>query len=268
VKKRITRITTITAILLSLIWILGFIWSIQDFYYGSETDTDKESTGPREVIQATADITLVALGDSLTRGTGDETGKGYVGLITDNLKERLSPQEIIVYNLGITGQTSAQLLDQLGQQNIGRQIAQADVILMTIGGNDLFQQGEALFNFNLGNIQQQQQQYLANLQQIFTTIQGLNPAAKVFFIGLYNPFIDLEDSDITNTVVREWNHATETVIGQFKNIVFVPTFDLFQLSVNDYLYSDHFHPNQAGYQLISDRLAPLISWEKEATENE
>ena len=51
--------------------------------------------------------------------------------------------------------------------------------------------------------------------------------------------------------------------GQFDKIVFVPTFDLFQLSVNDYLYSDQFHPNQAGYQLISDRLASLINWEKE-----
>ena len=41
-------------------------------------------------------MTVVALGDSLTRGTGDDTGKGYVGLVTENLKERLSPQEITV----------------------------------------------------------------------------------------------------------------------------------------------------------------------------
>ena len=72
---------------------------------------------------------------------------------------------------------------------------------------------------------------------------------------------------MTNTIVREWNYATETVVGKFEGIVFVPTFDLFQLSVNDYLYSDHFHPNQAGYQLISNQLAPLISWEKEVDQN-
>jgi lysophospholipase L1-like esterase len=78
----------------------------------------------------------------------------------------------------------------------------------------------------------------------------------------------LEDSDATNTVVRDWNYATEKLTGEFENMVFVPTFDLFQLSVNDYLYSDHFHPNQEGYQLISDRLAPLISWEEEAVVDE
>ena len=55
-------------------------------------------------------VQVVALGDSLTRGTGDVSGKGYVGLVTSQLKEDLSPQEIIVSNLGINGQTSAQLL--------------------------------------------------------------------------------------------------------------------------------------------------------------
>ena len=60
----------------------------------------------------------------------------------------------------------------------------------------------------------------------------------------------------------------EMLTGKFENIVFVPTFDLFQLSVNDYLYSDQFHPNQAGYELISDRLAPLIKWEKEVEDDE
>ena len=112
-------------------------------------------------------VQVVALGDSLTRGTGDVSGKGYVGLVTSQLKEDLSPQEIIVSNLGINGQTSSQLLQQLDQQNIGRQVAESDIILMTIGGNDLFQQGETLFNMNLANIEQLKTQYLANLEQIF-----------------------------------------------------------------------------------------------------
>ena len=79
--------------------------------------------------------------------------------------------------------------------------------------------------------------------------------ATIFILGLYNPFIDLENSDVTNNIVREWNYAQRHVAGQFEKIVFVPTFDLFQLSVNDYLYSDHFHPNQAGYELISNQIS-------------
>ena len=86
---------------------------------------------------------------------------------------------------------------------------------MTIGGNDLFQQGETLFNMNLANIEQLKTQYLANLEQIFTKIRGYNPKAAIFILGLYNPFIELEDSDVTNTVVRDWNYATEKVAGNF-----------------------------------------------------
>jgi lysophospholipase L1-like esterase len=269
-KKGTIKITTLTASLLSLLWIFGLAWSIQDFYYGKadkvEETVNADKNKGAEHSQNT--VQVVALGDSLTRGTGDVSGKGYVGLVTSQLKEDLSPQEIIVSNLGINGQTSSQLLQQLDQQNIGRQVAESDIILMTIGGNDLFQQGETLFNMNLANIEQLKTQYLANLEQIFSKIRGYNPRATVFILGLYNPFIELDDNDLTNTVVRGWNYTTESLAGKFDKIVFVPTFDLFQLSVNDYLYSDHFHPNQEGYKLISDRLTPLISWEEEAADDE
>lgn len=268
-KKNTARITTVIASLLSLLWLFGFAWSIEDFYNGkAETIETKPVETEKETDVTAKDLTVVALGDSLTRGTGDDAGMGYVGLVTEELKERLSPQKIQMYNLGINGQTSTDLLQQLGQQNIGHQIQDADVILMTIGGNDLFQQGETLIDLNLEKVQELQQTFITNLQQVFTIIRQQNPQATIFILGLYNPFIDLDESDTTNSVVRGWNYATETVTGQFKKIVFVPTFDLFQLSVNEYLYSDKFHPNHAGYQLISDRLAPLINWEKETRAND
>jgi lysophospholipase L1-like esterase len=263
VNKIMTRFITIGALLLTLLFIFNFIWSVQDFYSGKAEGIRPETKVVENSKKQTGDMTIVALGDSLTRGTGDDTGKGYVGLVSDEIKKRLSPHKVTLYNLGIKGQTSTQLLQQLGQQQIGRQISEADVILLTIGGNDLFQKGETLLNFNPEEVQKIQQQYLSNLQQIFTTIRSKNEGATILLLGLYNPFIELENSDMTNTLIREWNNGTEEVTSEFNQIVFVPTFDLFQLSVNDYLYSDNFHPNQLGYQLISDRVIPLISLEKE-----
>jgi lysophospholipase L1-like esterase len=267
-KNSVLRISTIIAVLLTCLWIFGFSWTIQDSIFG-RADGIEEHTAPPEMAQTKkTDITLLALGDSLTRGTGDETGQGYVGIVTEQLKKELDPGEVTVYNLGINGQNSSQLLQQLGQKNISRQVKEADVILMTIGGNDLFQGGDVLLDFNLEKIVKTQKQYVTNLEQIFTTIREQNTEATLFILGLYNPFIDLEHNDVTNNIVREWNYSTENVAGKFEKVVFVPTFDLFQLSVNDYLYSDHFHPNQAGYGLISNRLAPLINWEKEAEAHE
>ena len=257
--------TTIIAGSLSILWVFGFLWTIQDSTFGQAKGLEENQATPeaKQKPTETTDLTILALGDSLTRGTGDETGKGYIGLVTDQLRKELDPREVKVYNLGINGQDSSQLLQQLGQKNVIRQVKETNIILITIGGNDLFQGGDILNDFSLEKIQQLQQQYLSNLEQIFTTLREHNAEATIFILGLYNPFIELEYNDITNNIVRGWNYATETVTGKFEKIVFVPTFDLFQLSVNDYLYSDQFHPNQAGYELISNRLAPLINWEKE-----
>jgi lysophospholipase L1-like esterase len=41
-------------------------------------------------------------------------------------------------------------------------------------------------------------------------------------------------------------------------MVLVPTYDLFELNANKYLYSDHFHPNQDGYERIAERIVQIM----------
>lgn len=115
---------------------------------------------------------------------------------------------------------------------------------------------------NPDEIGRYQSEFVSNLTSIFTDIKKANNDATIFYLGLYNPFIELADGNETSKVVREWNHQSEAVSAKFPNTVFVPTFDLFQLAVNDYLYTDKFHPNQEGYRLIAERVAPLIKWEE------
>jgi lysophospholipase L1-like esterase len=262
VKVNTVKVIAILSVLASGLWLVGLGMTVRDqFFY--ETAPHVKKVSLKEVPEKKDHrFHIVALGDSLTRGTGDESAKGYVGYVLDELRTKTN-EPIDVTNLAIKGQRSAGLAAQLQQVEVQRQIKQADVILMTIGGNDLFQGGEALSNFSLDRINKAKADYLHNLDTIFKTIRTVNPNVVVLYIGLYNPFSNLSNAKTTSAIVRQWNFDSAEVAARYPKVIAVPTFDLFELHVNDYLYSDKFHPNKEGYRLIGERVASLITFTKE-----
>jgi lysophospholipase L1-like esterase len=258
--KKITliKIITMLSLLTFLLFLFGFGWTINNQLYNQNTSKIQPQITSVEK-EDNRGKTIVALGDSLTRGTGDVEGKGYIGYLGDELQEK-TDQKIAIHNLGVKGFRSSQLLEQISQKGIQEQIINADVILMTIGGNDLFQSGQTLMEMNLSDIEQLRNQYLENLNQIMINIRSINSDATIFLVGLYNPFIEFKDTEMMTKVVRQWNYETIGILDKHPKTVYVPTFDLFQLKVNDYLYSDKFHPNAEGYKLIAERVASLITW--------
>lgn len=255
--KNVIRSITGIAVLFCLLWLIGLGWAVGEYYAGKPEKVPEVKTVSK--VENKKGLTIVALGDSLTRGTGDETGKGYVGVLVDEIKEKTN-RKVQLTNLGINGQRSDSLRKQVQETEVGRQIQKADMVLVTIGGNDLFRGGQAIMDFETDDIASIEKKYLDNLTFVFEKIRKNNPNANVFFIGLYNPFIDLEQGKEMSKVVRHWNYDSAEVSASFPKIVFVPTFDLFELKVNDYLYSDKFHPNSKGYRLIAERVASLLTW--------
>ncbi|WP_424768746.1 GDSL-type esterase/lipase family protein [Paenibacillus sp. sgz302251] len=252
--RKVRWITAFSAVA-CLLWVFGLGWTVKDYLFGAGTAAVQPSTGTDSTVVSNA-MTIVALGDSLTRGMGDIEGKGYVGYVGDRLKQE--GLDITLVNLGIKGLTSFELVEQIKQKEIERQIRQADMILMTIGGNDLFLGGQSLMDPSEENIRGLEEGYTTNLNVILSSIQTANPDAIVYVLGLYDPFNELESGELTSRVVRGWNYKmTETMAG-YPNAVFVPTYDLFQRSVSHYLFSDQFHPNEKGYLLMADRVAALI----------
>ncbi|EKN70735.1 lysophospholipase L1-like esterase [Neobacillus bataviensis LMG 21833] len=256
--KNVIRSITAIAVLFCLLWLIGLGWAVGEYYAG-KPEKVPETTTVNKKVENKKGLTIVALGDSLTRGTGDETGKGYVGVLMDEIKEK-SKRPVQLTNLGINGQRSDQLRKQVQQTEIGRQIQKADMVLVTIGGNDLFRGGQGLADFKTEDIVSIEKKYLDNLKFTFEQIRKNNKKANVFFIGLYNPFIELDQGKEMSKVIRQWNYDSAEVSAVYPKIVFVPTFDLFELKVNDYLYSDKFHPNSKGYRLIAERVASLLTW--------
>jgi lysophospholipase L1-like esterase len=250
-------------VLATVLWIFGLGWTINDYFFSKpDSQVKQDASAEAEVSSTDDDYQIVALGDSLTRGTGDQSGKGYIGYLVDDLKEK-TEREIKLSNLAIKGQVSDQAVKQLQKTEIRRQVRTADAIIMTIGGNDLFQGGQALEHLSSEENNQVKAVFLENLDKVIQEIRKVNPDAAVYYVGLYNPFNDLEDAKTTSAIVRQWNFDSAKIAAKYPKVVMVPTFDLFEQNVNDYLYSDKFHPNSEGYKLIGERLSSLIVFSRE-----
>ncbi len=124
----------------------------------------------------------VALGDSLTRGVGSTSGAGYVQPVSAALEE----EDVRTQNLAVSGARTEDLLAQLEQPEVRRTIENARYITLTIGGNDLFNRGENVENFESVDIAQVVQDAKTNLQTVFEEIRGLNDSATIVYIALYN----------------------------------------------------------------------------------
>lgn len=246
-----------------LICMIGLIWTFVHVFGGS-TGEEVPAAGPAvPVVQNMASaaddgsIRILALGDSLTRGAGDSEGKGYVGYVVDELQEQLE-EEVVLNNLGMDGLTSTELAAMLDQEAIRQEAEAADVMFLSIGANDLFQRGETLLNMEEEAIRPLEEQYTRQLDSILTELRELNASAPIYLIGLYNPFIEYSESDTTSKIVRDWNYETAETAAKYDHTIVVPTFDLFQIDVQQFLHTDMFHPNTEGYQMIADRAAGLI----------
>lgn len=257
IKKNSFGIATLLISFASFVVLLGgFLWAWQKIVHPKpgQLNVNKEQSVSTYTPQQRP--YLLGLGDSLTRGIGDEKGLGYFGLIRNQLQKKMPTLQSS--NLAVSGQTSTQLRTQLQQPNSQHLIRQARWILLTIGGNDLNHGSGGIEKLDQKKAAASQKQYIENLTSILKQIEQLNPQANIFLLGLYNPFGDLGQADLSNQIITHWNEAMSRVATSYSRVVFVPTFDLFQLSPSRYLYSDHFHPNHAGYQRIASRLLPVI----------
>jgi lysophospholipase L1-like esterase len=201
---------------------------------------------------------LIGLGDSLTRGIGDASGQGYFGMVKKALQEK-NTSDFSAVNLAVSGSTSPELVKQVQQERVQELLKKANWVTITIGGNDLFRGSGRLEKIDEKAAEKARLTYAENLSQILTTIQQQNKEATIFIFGLYNPFGDLPEERRSSRLVAEWNETTHKVAARFDRVVVVPTFDLFQLQPSQYLYDDHFHPNQLGYERMAQRLLQVIN---------
>ncbi|MED1467933.1 SGNH/GDSL hydrolase family protein [Bacillus salipaludis] len=202
-------------------------------------------------------LTIVTAGDSLTQGVGDSTNKGgYLPYLKKMLEKEKGIKEAAFYNFGVKGNRTTQLLKRLQSPEVKTAISQADLVILTIGGNDIVKVlRDNITDLQFSDFTRGKEEYMVHLTQIMETITQENPNAAIVLVGLYNPFskwfANIKELD---RIVEDWNRAGQSVIAHYPNAYFVHIDDLFNKTSENLLYKDNFHPNDKGYKLIAGRL--------------
>lgn len=202
-------------------------------------------------------LTVISAGDSLTEGVGDSTKNGgYLPYLRELLEEEKGIKEVDFYNFGVKGNRTTHLLKRLQSEEMKEVLPNADLLILTIGGNDIMKiVKDNISNLQLSVFDKEREGYINNLYQIMNTVIRINPDVSIVLVGVYNPFSQwFSDVKELDQIVSDWNVASQRVVANYPNAYFVPIEDLFLNPTEDLLYKDNFHPNDRGYELIAERL--------------
>ncbi|WP_438445672.1 GDSL-type esterase/lipase family protein [Gorillibacterium sp. sgz5001074] len=284
--KWLWRVTGLFGLLTTAVLVIGMGYAVNTILYPKGEELPGAAQG-----QPAADVTptpmnhpdkiqILALGDSLTKGVGDEKGEGYIGRVKRQL-ENQSDKPVYVWNFAVNGATTQDLLAEINKPASADYIKQADIILFTIGGNDLNRiatsvtaaptaspaQGTgngtstalpAEISFNFEALSKQLPESVKRLGQIAEKLAVTNPKARILYLGLYHPFMEFDPTREGAAWIGKWNNAVFEASNRYPNITIVPTYDIFQSKWLDLLYTDHFHPNGAGYDEMAARVMQVL----------
>jgi lysophospholipase L1-like esterase len=214
-------------------------------------------------------LTMVALGDSLTQGDGDESGlNGYPARLQKLLEAQHPGTQLL--NLGKSGWTSADLINGVNGEAATLPQALAakpNVALLWIGSNDLWY----LYEYGPEPMTAEAEQadlenYAANLE---TLLGQLTSSGAVVYVALLddqsqrpvvanppNPAEPAFSAITAEDLVRMSAHvsALNEIIRQKAAQYGAVTVDFYQTDIFTNpatLYSDGNHPNTAGYEKIT-----------------
>ncbi|MEO6259717.1 MAG: GDSL-type esterase/lipase family protein [Thermoanaerobaculia bacterium] len=207
------------------------------------------SSPAREPIQ------VVAIGDSLAYGAGDETRAGLTGRLDEEFRSRGLHAGPSV-NLGVNGAQTDDLLKRMKEPRMAATIGSANVILLSIGANDLFRSPgsrEEAFRTPLLVASR----ILERIAQVVAEVHRLNPDAQVLILGGYNPVPRHPHAKLIDHSIGLWDEA---LVGRFEDdalVTIVPMADLVPASRLSRF--DSFHPGSVAYREVARRIAAMLA---------
>ncbi|AWB42931.1 lysophospholipase [Paenibacillus sp. CAA11] len=199
-----------------------------------------------------------AIGDSLTTGFGALPGNGFVPVYRRMAENRLR-QQITVNNLGVNGLTSGALLERIGHPVYRQALQQAQLITISIGGNDLIQAAKAVRREPKREAEIFRSSLAACINHFDRIIRSIGSLKAGFaspyivrVVGLYNPYPQIQEAS-------SWVTRFNRQAGGYSSLSygFADVYGLFYGHEKSLLSFDGIHPNGRGYRKIAERLNSL-----------
>ncbi len=127
----------------------------------------------------------------MTEGVGDETARGgFVPILAGDLEDRYDLSNLVTKNYGVAGERSDQILNESKMMKTCAKTCQADLITLTVGGNDVLKVIQSnFFGLSIETFTEPMAEYNERLKDLFAQIRDLNSDAPIYVLGIYNHFI-------------------------------------------------------------------------------
>lgn len=242
--------------------------------------TTPESAAPAAPVAELADgpVSVVALGDSLTSGEGDDSGLGFVGRLTESIDAVPGRSGSSLTNFGVSGWHSTGMVE--GQDGAPSQLDAALVEIDTavtagravlasvlIGSNDLWylydygtpegttpaeeDAAEATYRTNLDRTVSELSEAGAVVVLGLPDDQSLRPCSiDVAYLNNYLPNVTVEEIGLMSAMSVRLDRVVEEVAAAH-GVRTVDTNDPFWADEST-MAADLIHPNGDGYAILAD----------------
>lgn len=259
-KKIIWPLILFISIALTIVFISGFITSVNVSKSEEKDSVEKPITNAKKTSEegeaSIESSEILILGDSVGFGLGDEENLGLEKRYLDIINKKGENKKEVT-NISVPGYESTDLVNLIKSGENDSVISNASLIIISIGGNDI-NRLESEDNVILTvAFEKALKNYQTNLKGIIKEIRKNNPDAQLAFIGLYDPY-NKEEPEKTKLLL-EWNYETRLIVNSDFKFTYIPTYELFEYHLDEYLSPDGFHPSGLGYQMIAEELDRVLN---------
>ena len=194
---------------------------------------------------------ILVFGDSITYGQRDLEMGGWVNRLRLALAHDSSITSCHVFNMGISGQSTTEILERLERECAGRVLDDANnIIVIAAGINDT--------QILEGEIVNDEEAFMSNVRSLIEIAKSFTD--KVIYLGL-TPVDDSRTDPVYWDRTRAWKselvESYDTIISEIcsdMGVRYVYVYDQIDAATNE----DGLHPSEAGHIILAEIMGNVI----------